>query len=112
MPLQPSRGLLGTTKAVVLGLGVTESVLCEGGESPSQATVIVTTSPAGTRVRRGGRCKGLLTSDPPGIEGVCRSLVRRPRFKSQSIGDQSSFLILMLTVASAIHLTLLLQTSD
>lgn len=53
MPLQPSRGLLGTTKAV-LGLGLTESMFCEGGESPSQATVIVTNPPAGTRVREEG----------------------------------------------------------
>lgn len=81
MPLQPSRGLLRTTKAV-LGLGgVTEHMLSEGGD-PSQAKAMVTSPPTESRVRVGGRCKGLLTSDPPGIEGECGSLIRRSKFKS------------------------------
>lgn len=48
------QGLLRATKAG-LGLGgVTESMLSEGGESPSQAKVMVTSPPAETWVRVGG----------------------------------------------------------
>lgn len=102
MLLQPSGGLLRATK-VVLGLGRLQrtcSVMGEGGASPSQAKAIVTSPPAETSVRVGGRCQGLLTSDPPGIEGECGSLIRRPKFKSPKHWRPKFFLILMLIVAS------------
>lgn len=74
MPLQLSGGLLRTTSAVPGLGGVTESM--------ELLSVLVESPQVRPRVRVGGRCKDLLTSDPLGIEGECGSLIRRPKFKS------------------------------
>lgn len=72
MPLQPSSELLRTASAVPGLGGVTESM--------ELLSVWVESPQVGPRVRVRGRCKDFLTSDPPGIEGECGSLIRRPKF--------------------------------